>query len=199
MCALAVEERAASRAGARVARVGPAASLPLPDGPIVGFGLAGALVDDVAPGTLLTANRIVAEDGRVLWQGDPLLVPEAEPAVLCSAGRVVDDPGVRAALAARTGAIAVDLESFALAASGRLVGVVRAVSDAPARPVGRLAYAAKPDGRVAWGSVVAAFAREPRTAIRTARGARVGLAALEPAAAHLAASGGAREEPLVGG
>ncbi len=68
-CALASEERAARRAGARTALVGLGAGLPLPEGRLVSFGVAGALVPGLKPGTLVTASRVVDGDGRVLWEG----------------------------------------------------------------------------------------------------------------------------------
>ncbi len=89
-------------------------------------------------------------------------------------------------MAARTGAVAVDMESGALAESGRLAGVVRAVSDTPSRPVGCLAWASKDDGRVDWAVVLRSFLTEPLTAIRAAVGARKALAALSHAASALA-------------
>jgi len=190
-CALAVEERAARAAGACVARVGLGASLPLPDGPLASFGLAGALVPGYSPGALVTATKVVDERGGLLWEGEPLPVPDAAAAVVCAVQRVVDTPGERASLAARTGAVAVDMESGPLAASGRLVGVVRAISDTPDEPVGRLGGAATPGGGTAWAVVAGAFLREPRRALRAARNARLGLIALERAAGALARAGSA--------
>jgi adenosylhomocysteine nucleosidase len=185
-CALEVEERAARKAGARAVRVGLAAPLPIPEGPIASFGLAGALAPELRPGTLLTATTVVDETGAVLWEGEPLHVPGARPAVLCSVSRVVDEPSERADLAERTGAVAVDMESGRLAASGRLAGAVRAISDAPDRPVGRLAHASKADGRTDWGAVVVAFVTEPMRAVRASLAARRALVALEQAARTLA-------------
>lgn len=186
-CALAVEERAARAGGARAVRIGLGASLPLPSrGPLASFGLAGALVPGYGPGSLVTATKIVDEGGALLWEGEALAVPEAAAAIVCAARRIVDAPAERARLAARTGAVAVDMESGILAASGRLAGVVRAISDTPDEPVGRLAGAATSDGGTAWGTVAAAFLREPRRAARAARNARRGLRALERAAAALA-------------
>jgi hypothetical protein len=181
-CGLEVEERAARKGGACAVRVGLGASLPLPQGRLASFGLAGALVSGLAPGTLLTATRIVAEDGAVLWAGDPLPVRGAEPAVLCGTTRVVDRPEERRELAQRTGAVAVDMESGALARTGRLAGAVRAVSDDPSRPLGRLAHASTADGRIAWREVVRAFLSEPISSIRAAAAARRGISALEHAA-----------------
>ena len=185
-CALAVEEDAARSGNARAARVGLQAGLPLPEGRLVSFGLAGALVSGLEPGTLVSARRIVDADGTVLWEQEPLRVPGALSAVVCDAGLVVDDPSARRELARETGAVAVDTESAALAATGRLAGVVRAISDTPERPVGRLAHAALPDGRTDWRAVVRAFLAEPRATIRTALAARRALASLRAASTALA-------------
>jgi adenosylhomocysteine nucleosidase len=185
-CALEVEEQAARGGGADVARVGLGATLPLPAGRLVSFGLAGGLVHGLEPGTLLTARKVVDEEGRTLWEGEPLRVPGALTAVLCASGAVVDDPEARRALAERSGAVAVDMESAVLAASGRLAGAVRAVSDTPGRPVGCLACAATPDGRTDWGVVARSFAVEPRKSLRAALGTRRGLASLRAAASALA-------------
>jgi hypothetical protein len=188
-CALEVEERAARKGGARAARVGVGASLGVPEGPIAGFGLAGALVPGLPAGTLVSVMRIVAAEGSVLWEGEPLPVPGARPAVLCAAEGVVDERAARTALAERTGAIVVDMESGRLAASGRLAGVVRAISDGPDRPVGKLARASTPTGGTAWREVLGAFLTEPRRAVRASLDARRALAALERAAASLAGEG----------
>jgi hypothetical protein len=152
----------------------------------VSFGLAGALVPGFEPGTLLTARRVVDAEGTVLWEEEPLAVPGALAAVVCDAGRVVDDPAERRELFLRTGAVAVDTESATLAATGRLAGVVRALSDTPERPVGRLARAASPDGGTDWRVVAGALAAEPAAAARVALGARRALASLRCAAAALA-------------
>ena len=186
VCALAVEEKAARDGGARAARVGLGARLPLPEGRLVSFGLAGALVSGLEPGTLVSARRVVDADGTVLWEDEPLRVPGALSGIICDAGIVVDDPLARRELARATGAAAVDTESAALAATGRLAGVVRAISDTPERPVGRLAHAAVPDGRTDWGVVGRALLAEPRTTVRTALAGRRALASLRYAAASLA-------------
>lgn len=187
VCALASEERAARSGGAAVIRVGLGADRPLPGGPLVSFGLAGALVSGLEAGALVTAARIVDEHGTVLWEGTPLAVPGARPVVFLASDRIVDDPAERRALAAAARAEAVDLESGRLAASGRLHGVLRAISDTPARPLGRLASAATPEGGVAWPAVARAFGLGPLSAARTARDARKGLRSLAAAARALSA------------
>jgi adenosylhomocysteine nucleosidase len=185
-CALAVEEKAARAAGARAARIGLGAGLPLPEGRLVAFGLTGALVDGLAPGTLVTARRVVAADGTVLWEDEPLHVPGAVIGVVCDAGAIVDDAEARRELARRTGAVAVDMESATLAKAGRLAGVIRAVSDTPEEPIGRLGQAALPDGRTNWRVVLRALLSEPRATFRTALATKRALASLRSAAASLA-------------
>ena len=186
VCGLRVEERAATRGGARAWRGGLRASGPLPDGPLVSFGLVGALVPGLDPGTLLTARKVVNPEGETLWEAAPLPVPGALTAVVCAADEVVDEPHARRRLAERSGAVAVDLESGALAATGRLAGVVRAVSDTPDRAVGRLASAATADGGTDWAMVARSVAAQPVKTMQTALGATRALASLRHAAAALA-------------
>jgi hypothetical protein len=185
-CALQVEAAAARRHGGRAALVGLGARLPLPAGPLVSFGFCGALVPGLEPGALLTAERVVAPDGAVLWEGEPLAVPGALRAVVCAADEVAGEAPRRRALAERSGAVAVDLESGALAASGRLAGVVRAVSDGLGAPLGPLATAARTDGSTDWSVVARAFLLEPLGSLRIALGARRALATLTRAAEALA-------------
>jgi hypothetical protein len=178
VCALDTEARALRKAGVPVRVLGLSAAGSVPDEPLVALGLAGALVPGVDAGTLLTAERVVDEEGDAIWEGAPWPARGARRAVLCSVGRVVDDPDERAELAERTGAIACDMESGPLAATGRLRGIVRAVADGPERPLGALAHGANADGSVAWSAVLRAFLREPVGSARSARGARRSLAAL---------------------
>ena len=88
--------------------------------------------------------------------------------------------------------VEVDMESGVLASSGRLVGVVRAVSDAADEPVGRLVCAAKADGGTDWRVVARAFLLEPLRSLRTALAARRAFASLRQAASALA------QEPVRG-
>jgi adenosylhomocysteine nucleosidase len=180
-CALEIEEKIARKAGARTARVGLGARLPLPEGPLVSFGFAGSLDPRLRPGTLVTATRVVDVSGETLWEGKPLAVDGAQPVVVCAATAVANGPA-RAAVATSSGAEAVDLESGELARSGRLVGVVRAISDSTERPLGRLALAARPDGSTDLRAVARAFLTQPVTSIRTALAARRALSRLRQAA-----------------
>lgn len=158
----------------------------LPDGPLVSFGLCGALVDGLSPGAIVTARSVVDEAGEALWEGPPRAVAGARAVVLCAAGRIVDAAGERTALAERSGAEVVDLESGRLAATGRLAGVVRVVSDTPAVPLGPLAGAVTSAGETDALAAARAFLLAPRASLRAARAGRRALAALERVAADLA-------------
>jgi nucleoside phosphorylase len=137
VCATRTEARSARRAGLSAAVVGVGVRESLPGGPLVSFGLAGALHEGLACGDVLDAVRVVDVDGATLWEGSPLGVSGARHATMLAADRVVDDAEERRRRHRRTGADAVDMESGALARSGRLAGCVRAVSDTPSRTLGR--------------------------------------------------------------
>ena len=181
-CATKAELRAARRTGARTALVGLAAANGLPEGPLVSFGLAGALRDDLPAGTILDATHVVDLEGTVLWQGEPLGVAGALAATILAADEIVDEPGERKRLHERTGADAADLESGPLARTGRLRGVLRAVSDTPERTLHGICNAVTPAGRYDWPGFVRAFARDPRGFSRAASDARLALGRLDAVA-----------------
>ena len=137
-CAMTVEERIARRFG-QTAVVGLGASKGVPEGRLVSFGIAGALSGEFPVGTVIDATRVVDESGAVLWDGGPLGASPARTGTILGASRIVDDPAERARLHAHTGADAVDMESGALARSGRLVGCLRAISDTPTHRLGGVA------------------------------------------------------------
>ena len=174
-CATTAEERAGRRAGALTALVGLSAGNGVPEGPLVSFGLAGALRDDLVTGTVLDATRVVDASGEVLWEDGPLGVPGAEPVTILAADEVVDDPDERRRLHEHTGADATDLESGPLARTGRLRGVLRAVSDTPDRTLHGICAAVTPEGRYDWPRLVRAFAREPRGFAQAAADAKRAL------------------------
>ena len=177
-CAMTVEERIARRLG-RTAVVGLGASKGVPDGRLVSFGIAGALSGELAVGTVIDATRVVDESGAVLWEGGPLGASPARTGTILGASRIVDDPAERARLHEATGADAVDMESGALARSGRLVGCLRAISDTPTHRLGGVAQGATPDGEVDVVGFLRGFVREPAVTVRAARGARRALRSLE--------------------
>jgi len=179
-CATTAEERAAKRAGFRTARIGVCARRGVPAGELVSFGVAGGL-NGMDIGCVLDATRIVDEQGRVLWEGEGLGVAGARPGTILASDRIVEDPAERRRLHELTGADAVDMESGVLAATGRLRGCVRAVSDTPERPLGPLADALTPDGRPRPLGFLKALALEPSKTVRALVNIRTALRALASA------------------
>ena len=178
-CAMTVEERAARRLG-RTVRVGLGVANGIPSGErLVSFGIAGALRGDLPVGTVIDANRVVDEDGSILWEGEPLGFAPSRTGTILGAGRIVDDPSERARLHQQTGADAVDMESGTLARSGRLAGCVRAISDTPTSKLAGLADAVKLTGEPDVIGFVRGFARAPRETARALVNARRALKSLE--------------------
>ena len=177
-----VEERIARRLG-RTARIGLGAANGVPaEGRLVSFGIAGALDPALEIGTVVDASRVVDERGAVLWEGEPLGIAAARVGTIVGAGRIVDDPAERARLRETSGADAVDMESGALARSGRLTGCIRVISDTPGRELAGLAEAAKPNGDTDYVGLLRGFVRAPRGTARAARDARRALKRLESVA-----------------
>src|SRR4051812_25888997 len=127
-CATTAEERVAKRLGLTTARMGLGVANGVPEGQLVSFGVAGSL-GGLAVGEVLDATRVVDEHGATLWEGPGLGVRGARQGTLLGGSVLVHDAAQRDELRAVTGADAVDMESGTLARSGRLAGVVRAISD----------------------------------------------------------------------
>jgi hypothetical protein len=176
-CATGPEERAARRAGHRTARVGVCVRRGAPAGELVSFGVAGGM-NGSPIGTVIDATRVVDEQGETLWEGRGLGL--GRPGTILAMSRLVDDPAELRRLYERTGADAVDMESGILAATGRLRGCVRAISDTPREPLGPLGQVVTPDGRFRPAGLVA-LGRHPAAAARALGNVRTALRALEAA------------------
>ncbi|MFN2468221.1 MAG: hypothetical protein ABR521_08870 [Gaiellaceae bacterium] len=184
-CATAPEQEAGERAGLATSLIGLRAMNGLPEGRLVSFGLAGALRDDLPCGTVLDGVRVVDSEGRTLWEGEPLGVPDALPATILAVDEVVDDPAERRRLAEATSADAVDLESGQIALTGRLAGCLRVVSDTPERRLHGICGAVRPEGPVSWPGIAMGFARAPVGFSRALADGRRALRELRRAAGAL--------------
>jgi adenosylhomocysteine nucleosidase len=182
-CATAAEERVARRAGVRAVRVGVHAANGVPEGRVVSFGLAGALHDELRIGDVLDATRVVDPRGATLWQGGPLGVRGARAAVVLASDELVHDAAERRRLHESSGADAVDMESGVLAASGRLAGVLRAVSDVPASAIEGVDSTVHADGRTDVLGLARWIAAKRGDALRSMRDALTALRALQEALA----------------
>lgn len=161
---------------------------------VVSFGLCGALDPTLKVGDLVIGEAVADADDRydadVAWASRiAALLPGARRGRFAWAERPVASAAEKAELHRRTGAIAVDLESFPVARLARWFGapfaVIRAVSDAADRalpPAAQVGLGA--DGRPAIGPVFASLRSNPwqiGALIRTALEAEDGFHALERA------------------
>jgi hypothetical protein len=181
-CATSAEERLAKRAGLRAVRVGVRVANGVPEGSLVSFGLAGSL-GELGIGDVLDATRVVDETGATLWEGPGLGVRGAKPGTVLGGDVLVHDAAERARLRAATGADAVDMESATLARSGRLAGVVRAISDDAASAVEGVDATVHPDGSTDVTGLLRWVATHRRGAVRSMKDALRALRALEQAVA----------------
>jgi adenosylhomocysteine nucleosidase len=181
-CATSAEERVARRAGLNTVRVGLGVANGVPEGRLVSFGVAGSL-GELRLGEVLDATRVVDETGATLWEGPGLGVRGARTGVLLGGNVLVHDAAERDQLRAASGADAVDMESGTLARSGRLAGVVRAISDDASSAVEGLDGTIHADGRTNVPGLIRWLATQRGDAVRSIRGALRALKALEEAVA----------------
>ncbi len=125
-------------------RARAAGALAPPGARVVVAGVAGALDDSWARGTVAVASRLVNVGTRPAGL-DPTITAElgalsqARPATVASVGAVVDDPGERARLRS-LGADLVEMETAGWASvRGLAVGGLRVVLDRPSEPLGAFA------------------------------------------------------------
>jgi hypothetical protein len=181
-CATSAEERVAKRLGLNAVRVGVCVANGVPEGRLVSFGLAGSL-GELGVGDVLDATRVVDETGTTLWEGPGLGVSGARAGVVLGGDVLVHDAADRARLRETSGADAVDMESGVLARSGRLAGVVRAISDDGGSTIEGVDTTVHADGRTNVAGLLRWIATRRGNAVRSMRDAVRALHALEEAVA----------------
>jgi len=179
-CATSAEERVARRLGLEAVRVGLRAANGVPEGRVVSFGLAGSL-GELRIGDVLDATRVVDETGATLWEGPGLGVRGARDGVVLGGDVLVHDTVERERLREASGADAVDMESGVLARSGRLAGVLRAISDDADGVVAGVDRTVHADGRTNVAGLLRWVATRRGDAVRSMRDALRALQALEEA------------------
>jgi adenosylhomocysteine nucleosidase len=164
---------------------------------LVSFGIAGGLDPSLGPGVVVIADRVIAPDGASYPCHDPWVARLMQADGSFDSGAVMgSDVAVmtaarKAALYRSHGALAVDMESHAVARAAKAAGVpfiaVRAVGDPAGRSVPRSALAGlSPDGRTHALPVLRALIKNPRdipAIYRLARDTNTALAALKRVAA----------------
>jgi hypothetical protein len=181
-CATSAEERLARRLGLTAVRVGLRVANGVPEGRLVSFGLAGSL-GELSVGEVLDATRVVDETGATIWEGPGLGVRGARGGVVLGGDVLVHDAAERARLRESSGADAVDMESGVLARSGRLAGVLRAISDDPHSMIEGVDSTVHADGRTNVAGLLRWITTRRSDALRAMRDALRALRALEEAVA----------------
>lgn len=164
---------------------------------LLSFGIAGGLAPGLVPGSLVAASAVIASDGArhpvdAIWHARLRnhLGEVAEGAVF-GADAIVTTAIEKAAIHARAGALAVDLESAVVARAAARAGlpfmVIRAVADPAERGLPAAAgIALTADGRPDLRAIFHSVLMEPGqigALIRLARDTRRALGALTRAAA----------------
>ena len=140
---------------------------------LLSFGMAGGLSADLKAGAVIVASSVIAPDGTVfetsvswLEKVRAVIGEDATIAAIAGSDAVVASPEAKRALAEDTGAIAVDMESHAVArvaaAEGAAFLIIRAVADPvdraiPAWVLGNISDA----GRPRTGAILAGLALRP--------------------------------------
>jgi nucleoside phosphorylase len=203
---LAAEAAIARRAGLRAicaggvpARTAAAVAAALEAGDctmLVSFGIAGGLRAGLAPGTLVVAGAVMDSEGEIA--APPFEFPQALRGTIFGSTAIVAAAAEKAALHARTGALAVDLESHLVARAASAIGLpwaaVRTIADTAEYdlpPAAQLALRenGRPDLLAVLGSLCAAPVQLPAL-LRTARQTRAALRALVGAGRVLRRLGG---------
>ncbi|GIX16064.1 MAG: hypothetical protein KatS3mg119_0250 [Rhodothalassiaceae bacterium] len=167
------------RAQDEAARRGPAAELCL------SAGFAAALIPALEPGTAVLPAEIVARDGRWPARAAGALaaaLPALPVARLAEAAAPLTTPAAKTRLHLKTGAVAADMESAALARAcadrGIAFAALRVISDAQAHRLPRAVIAAVDDaGRLSPGRLSAGLLARPSDWGAFAGLARAGLRA----------------------
>lgn len=165
---------------------------------LVSFGVAGGLAPGLAPGTLIIGDSLISKAGRQVADRDWAarladLLPEAHVGPFFGSETAVGTLADKAALYAAHQALAVDMESQAVAEAcaktGRPFAIVRAVADPANRTLPAAALDALDEaGNPRLGAVLAGLVRRPQDLpglIRVGLDSRAAMATLAGAVRRL--------------
>jgi adenosylhomocysteine nucleosidase len=159
---------------------------------LVSFGLAGGLAPGLAAGALLAPKEVIAPDGQRFATADGYPFANAMTEPLAGSDVVLATPQDKEALFARTKAIAVDMESHAVARVAQERGlpflVLRAVADTFDMALPNfIAQSTAPDGSTRLLSILSGLLRHPAALpdlLRLAKASNKAFAALKMALAQ---------------
>jgi len=161
---------------------------------LMSFGICGGLKPGLTPGTLIVATEIVTDDTRYPAMAACAKAIRARTGIIYGGDAIVATPREKAELAARTGALAVDLESGPVSQVAARAGIpfiaLRAVAD-PAEhglpPAALLALNAEGQPRL-WAVFLSVLIRpgQIRALMTTARETKLAMEALRRGRRRLA-------------
>lgn len=139
---------------------------------LLSFGLAGGLDPALTPGSILVAESVISPEGRNYLSHAPLVealrrfAPDAVAGSIAGTEAVVARVADKRALHSATGAVAVDMESHAIARaadeSGAPFAVLRVIADPASRALPSAALGAlSADGKIMSGRVLGRLLRHP--------------------------------------
>jgi hopanoid-associated phosphorylase len=140
---------------------------------LLSFGFAGGLDPSLRPGDIIVGAGVVAIDGKMRETDDALAqrlcaaLDETEcrwtAGLVAGADQAVATSAAKQALAARTGAVIVDMESHAVAAAGLPFAILRVVVDPAERALPASVLAAvDSNGHINMVPLIAGLLRHPR-------------------------------------
>jgi hopanoid-associated phosphorylase len=157
---------------------------------IVSLGIGGALAEGLQPGDWVVATKVVSQAAEwptdLAWTTTLATALKASTGAILGADAMVLKAADKRAARARTGALAVDMESHVAARVAQALGVpfaaARVVSDAADRDLPRaVTVGMRPDGGMALGPVLLSLLANPLqlpALIRAGRDAEVAFRAL---------------------
>jgi adenosylhomocysteine nucleosidase len=158
---------------------------------VVSFGVAGGLAPELKPGDCVVGSAVLSGPVRLEmdahWSQTLLqTIPGAIHGMLAGVSAPVADPQAKRALYAKTGAVAVDMESHVVArvaaARGIPVAAIRVITDPAVRALPEAALAAmRPNGTTDIPAMIRLVLRQPHqlpALMRTALDARAARASL---------------------
>jgi adenosylhomocysteine nucleosidase len=139
---------------------------------LVSFGVAGGLDPNLKPGACVVASAIVSGNTRMPtdhhWSQQLIkTIPDAVYGILAGARAPVADPRAKRALHEKTGAIAVDMESYVVAkvaaAHSLPMVAIRVITDPAMRALPEAVLAAmRPDGTTSVTAMIRSLMKRPR-------------------------------------
>ncbi|QDH18080.1 hypothetical protein E3D00_09670 [Swingsia samuiensis] len=131
---------------------------------LLSFGYAGGLSSSVLPGTIIIPDRVIV--GKVSYKTDPHLnsrinIDKARTGSILHSSKIIDKVEEKNGLYRKTGCVAVDMESGALASTGLPFSVLRVICDDVNQPLPEAAISGMKNGNIYIKGLVRSLLQDP--------------------------------------